>query len=777
MCVLFFASGFAALVYQVVWQRMLALFSGTDVYSVTIIVAAYMGGLGCGSLAGGYLADRLDPRLPILCYGVAELLVASFALASKWLYYDLLYNGLGPRSFPLGVLTPLLFTSLLLPTFCMGLTLPLLSRALTRSIKDAPGRIAMLYGLNTLGAALGALATTWSLVARFGLEGSLALGAALNFACGASVLVLFRPLARHGGSGTPSGSTEVRSPPVSPTEQGISTWPLVYALSGFIALSCEIVWFRVLGVMLKSTAFTFGTLLGIYLAGLGAGSILGVPLARRLRRQASAFFALQAGITIFACGSLALFVIGLERGFLPSIAGYFARYEPLGVGTALRGLYQMLSGPARASDPTRELVKLFLSLYVVLPASLIGPPTFLMGLSFPLLQKVVQNDALVLGRRVGTLQAANIGGATLGALLVGFVSLRVLGTSGTLKLLGALGSCFLFLGYRSEKANRPFRRLEYAAALVLLGCATLAVPGTSRLWARLHGTEVYRARAEEDETGINVIVGGSGARTTVFTGGIGQSWLPYGSSHSWLGFLPVMLHPHPMQIAIIGLGSGDTVFSSGGRAETSSILCVELVRAQLSSLRSLAAERDFGGLRSVLEDPRVRFAFADGRAFIRQRKETYDVIESDALRPHSAFAGNLYSLEYFSMIRDSLKRGGYAVTWAPTGRTIRTFVKVFPHVLVFDVENVAIAVGSDEPIQWDRLAVRERLLAPSAQEYYAREDIDLQALAERIDHLPPPRIFGPEYDREGIVDFNSDLFPRDEFLASGADAKDRAEAR
>jgi spermidine synthase len=492
-------------------------------------------------------------------------------------------------------------------------------------------------------------------------------------------------------------------------------------------------------------------------------------MARRAKHPAATFFALQAGITMFACGSLALLMGGLEHGWFAPLARYLARYDPIAVGTALRGVYQLLSDPGRASAQTRDLARLFLSLYFVLPSVLVGPPTLLMGLSFPLLQRIVQDDALVLGRRVGTLLAANIAGATLGAVLVGCVSLSVLGTPWTLKLLGALGSGFLFLGYRScPGKNRDLRRVLYGTALALLASSTLAVPGPSTLWAHLHGREDDQVRAREDETGITAIADRSEDRTTVFTGGSGQSWLPYGGAHSWLGLLPLMLHPDPKRIAIIGLGSGDTVFSSGGRPETESIVCIEIVRSQLSLLRATAAERSFGGLRSLLEDPRIRFEQGDGRVFIRRGSEAYDIIEADALRPNAAFAGNLYSLEYFSMVRERLRPGGYAVSWAPTGRTIRTFAKAFPHAVVFSVENVFIAIGSVEPIRWDPKAVHARLFAPFARDYYARDGFDLESMARRVDELSPPRVFGPEYDRKGIVDFNSDLYPRDEFLAGRA---------
>ncbi len=135
---LFLISGFSALLYQVVWQRMLGCFAGVDVYSVTITVSAFMAGLGCGSLAGGYFADRSTPGARLLIFCAAEAVIAAFALLSKWLYYDVLYlRGSWLGTSPV-VLPAVLFVSLLCPTFCMGITLPILSKSFVATIESAP---------------------------------------------------------------------------------------------------------------------------------------------------------------------------------------------------------------------------------------------------------------------------------------------------------------------------------------------------------------------------------------------------------------------------------------------------------------------------------------------------------------------------------------------------------------------------------------------------------------------------------------------------------------
>ena len=186
---LFFVSGFAALLYQVIWQRLLVIFLGADIYSITIIVGAFMAGLGIGNLAGGHIADRLTVRANLWLFVGAELAVGAFGLLSKAIYYDLLYTKLSFLSAsPAAAIV--LFVSLLWPTFFMGVSLPVLARALTRSVSAAGMVVGSLYGWNTMGAAIGALATTWWLLPRLGLADALLVGALLNVVCAAGAALL-----------------------------------------------------------------------------------------------------------------------------------------------------------------------------------------------------------------------------------------------------------------------------------------------------------------------------------------------------------------------------------------------------------------------------------------------------------------------------------------------------------------------------------------------------------------------------------------------------------
>ena len=184
----FVLSGAAALLYQIVWQRLLVLFSGSDVYSSTLVIASFMAGLGIGHLIGGHVADRRSPRTCLKLFAIAEAAIAVFGIFSGFLYYEVLYQRLGPLGLPSSVIAPILFASLLWPTFFMGVSLPLLARATTEDLDRAAARIGQLYGFNTLGAAAGALSATWLVLPHFGLEGALRIGAGANLVCALTVL-------------------------------------------------------------------------------------------------------------------------------------------------------------------------------------------------------------------------------------------------------------------------------------------------------------------------------------------------------------------------------------------------------------------------------------------------------------------------------------------------------------------------------------------------------------------------------------------------------------
>lgn len=767
---LFFISGFAALLYQVIWQRVLAIFSGADVYSVTIVVAAFMAGLGCGSLAGGYVADRVAVWKLFALFALCEMAIAVFAFGSLWLYYDVVRLQFGDLARAPAMLAAVLFASLLWPTFFMGMSLPLLAKTLTRTVDRAAGMIGLLYAFNTLGAAVGAFLTTWFFMRTLSFEATVRIGAVLNL-CAAAGAVLIGPWVlspRTAVSNDPGPALGTRGVAPGSSRFPVAAWIAIYGLAGFVALSLEIVWFRVLGVMLKSTAFTFGNLLAIFLAGLALGTFGGIRWAQRSRNPALAVLALQAGIPIYA--GISLLVLSASLGSLPLVEPlwrYLGSYEPVDVGSGLSALRQLVSAPRGLAPGAASQAAQFLALYVAVPLAVIGPPTLMMGLSFPLLHKVVQTDFALVGRRVGWLQAANILGSMLGAIVTGWVLLQFLGTSFTVKTLLLPGALFLSLAvYAGRDTARAASRVGAGAAGLGVLLVAWLIPGSSLLWAKLHGTTPGQVIVAEDGSGLSVLKSdeaGFRGEVVVYANGLGQSSIPFPDHHITLGLLPAMLHPAPREIAVIGLGSGATLFAAGGRAETERITCIEIVAPQFVTLQRLSRIKPDGGLKSLLGDPRIDCTFADGRAVLRLGDRKYDIIEADALRPTSAYAGNLYSTQYFELLKEHLKPGGFAVSWAPTQRVVETFVKVFPYALLYQAD-VDVLIGSSQPVKWNSAEISARLRSDFSRAYYARAGVQVEPYLETFTQHQPV-LFTPSYDRSKLKDVNTDLHPKDEYVA------------
>jgi predicted membrane-bound spermidine synthase len=728
---LYLVSGAAALVYQVAWQRILALYTGVGLYSVAVIVAAFLAGLGVGSHLGGGWSARLGRRAALQRFALAEMSVGAFGVVSPWVYYDWLYPVAARLPVPSLSATLVHFAAVGPPTLLMGISLPLLTRAVVPDVREAGRAVGLLYALNTAGAGLGALATPWLLVPRFGIRGALVgagIGSVLVGLGGWTLLRRVRdevpaPLAPAGEE--PTGPTPAAAEP--PASQPFARWLWLYALSGFVALSLEIVWFRILDVAVKSTAFTFGTLLAVYLLGSAAGCVVAILLLERILRPLRAFLLAQCAMLVATSAGQLLLVHALpsEASFMT----YWRAYQFFALG--------------QASDGAQVA-----RLYLLLPVLLFGLPTAFMGFSFPVLQRAVHDDVRDSGRKVGLLQAANIAGCVAGSLLVGLLAVRALGTAGTVRALVLVGVVFAGLGWRRYGP-------VFAAPLLLVVALGVALPGGEALWRRLHGLppDGPRALFEEDATGVVALTEEppeSHWRYRLSINGKGNSWLPFGGSHTVLGAVPAVVHPSPRRVAIVGLGSGDTAWAAACRPETESVTVIELSSPQPRILRRLLDLERFPNLQRLLDDPRVEIRIADGRQVLQSEPHTYDLIEADAILPAAAYSGNLYSLEFFELCARRLRPGGVVCTWAPTARVRATFTRVFPHVLA--VGDGSVLVGSRSPLPPDPTAWLHRLDAATDYLGHGRAGVVRLRLLS-IARAGAPSALPP----------NQDLFPRDEF--------------
>jgi spermidine synthase len=306
------------------------------------------------------------------------------------------------------------------------------------------------------------------------------------------------------------------------------------------------------------------------------------------------------------------------------------------------------------------------------------------------------------------------------------------------------------------------RGIAAAGAVLSIAALGLAVvsPGQRTLWSAVHGTEPADMFLAEDGSGVAVLKtrqAGYDGKVVVFVNGLSQSTIPYGEIHTVLGALPMVIHPDPRDIAVIGLGSGDTAYSAAGRPSIERVVCVEIIRSQLTTLKELNRQRPDGGVTALLTDPRIEHEFGDGRAYLLKSDRLYDIIEADALRPKSAYAGNLYSEEYFKLLQSRLKPRGLAVSWVPTPRVRTAFLNVFPHVISMGTTFI----GSNQPIAFDRQAIAARLADPRVRRHYQVAGVDIDSLLQR--YLDAAMVYAPGEGRDSQAETNTDLFPRDEY--------------
>ncbi len=725
---LYFISGFTALLYQVAWQRMLGLFSGSDVRSVTIIVASYLLGLGLGNLLGGSFSDRLTNRKCVIVYGCCNLGIASFALTSRFIFYDLLFLRLQYLAQSLVVTLAIVLISLLIPTVLMGISLPMLSRAINRSANGAASLIGWLYGFNTLGAGLGTLISGWYIVGTLGYDRTVYLGAMFSLAVGVSALVLASRFPNHS---LHQDKSAINFQPNQAQTQSIKYWYILIFLAGFTAISWEIIWFRVLDIALQSNAYTYAHLLAFVLISSAVGSMIGAKAIAYIHRPQKVFLIIQGIIALYS--AIAIWGIGLYWQANPGLRSD--------------------EGFVSLNNINAEVV----FKYLIIPGVITILPSWLMGFYFPLVQKAVQQDNGQIGKRVGLIYLANILGNTLGSLLTGLLLINLLGTAGSIRLLVTIGLVFLL-------ALRPnlSKNFLITALIMITVVAIIIFPNNNRLWAALHAVDPQAYfQVTEDSTSVAAIAETNGQGKLLASGQV-QANFPYMHIHGLLGSVPALLHPHPEKVMIIGLGSGGTPHTIGVNPATKKIKIIELLGAELPVLQQYAARPAGKALQHLFSDPRYEIIVGDGRRELTVSDEKFDIIEADAIQPWRSRAGMLYSQEFFQQVQSCLKPGGFVVQWDVGAGAQQTMQSVFPYVTKVGMAgNLWILIGSDDPVLFDRTLLLQRLRQSQVIDFLEQAGIDPIRVRQDVSNAYVQRFERKSGNKP--EPFNTDLFPRGEY--------------
>lgn len=736
----FFLSGLSALVYQTAWQRILGLFGGSDAIAATLVVGAFLFGLGIGSLWAASFADRLSSRRAVQAFALCEVGIATFALASRLVFYNVLFEKFVALAGSAVVVFAVVFLALLPPTVLMGMSLPLLSKAIVARIEMASSQIGWLYGVNTLGAAVGALLAGFYVIGTLGYEVAVYLGAVLNLLVAGGALMLASGLREQ----TRRAPEAIARPGLSGIPSRVWFWSLLVFVSGVLIISLEIVWFRILGLLMQTNAYAFPLVLAVFLIGDALGIMCGAVAVRGVADPRRFFQWLQGAVALYALVSIGL--IFLAHGWL-DLARWFVDAPPYG------------SLASRGRTGIRFLSDFGVTGFLVLP------PAFLLGMTFPITQKAVQDDPALIGQRVGIIQLFNILGNTVGAVVTGLILLHWLGTAGTLRLSGTVGLLFMIAlccerpraGTLSALPGWAARRPAHVAAAALLGLIVAVFPTNAAFWMRLHHTAPGAgALVAEDRTGVAVLRPAP-QRHVFYIGGHTQSQVPFSPVHGALGVIGALVHPDPRSILVIGHGTGGTPYASGVNPMTEHIRVVEIVEPVFSVMRRFARASEGSTVARLFSDLRIERSVADARHLLFTDARRYDVIQADAIYPWSSHGGLLYSVEFFRQVRERLREGGIFVQWAPTQRTAATFLTVFPYVVRV---NDAL-LGSDRPIPFSLEVVAERLRG-TARPYLLAGGWAPEALLAWLS-AKPIKVWRPSDPREDR-DVNTDLFPKDEYF-------------
>ncbi len=657
---------------------MLTLNYGVGAFSIALIVSVFMLGLGLGALGGGRLAERA--RDPYALYAFVEGALGIAGLASLPLIPALgrLTSGAAPVA-----LFACVFLLLCVPTFLMGISLPLLTTIFARASGEFIQSVSHLCFINTLGAALGAAFTGYVLVPLIGLDGSIYLAAAIDIVLAVAVLA-----ARGSGRQT----LELAGPLC---EEGPGLGRLAYLLvfvTGFLAIGYEIVWYRVIGVLVKDSPYAFSSILAIYLLGIAIGSraihsyLNGRPgVSRR-----ELFFAIQ-------------FLVGLS--VLTIFAGYYSltRYTSfqwltrLSFRTELHPSPALLAGHPGAFSPGNTFLLFDVFLW---PLAFLFVPTLLMGASFPLISSLALSRRGSVGQAVGTTYFFGVVGNVLGGLVTGFVLLPAAGTETVVLTFGSLGLLFgLAADMRKLVSQRLSLRITGVAFLLL---AALAVfPRRGELYAVMHESPWPDSSARFEEGSDAVVMtyrGGEQFRN--FINGQGHGYRPgplfYAEAIEGLAYGPA-----PGKILVIGFGTGSITEAALIPAEVREVTVVELCGSAIRNLRK------FPLFIGILDNNKVRVVIDDGRRFLQQSAEKFDAILMDPLRTTSAYSNNLHSRQFFALAAEHLAPGGILMVGGlGESRVIpRTLLDVFPHVRTYP----SFSVASGAPLQRNRARLQKML--------------------------------------------------------------------
>jgi spermidine synthase len=644
LCVLFFFSGFPALIYQLTWQRSLFRIFGVNTESVTIVVTAFMLGLGLGSLAGGWISKRRNVKA-LLLLGLIELLTAAFGLISLTIFEQV---GQLVSDLPLVAVAAINLLLVLVPTLLMGATLPILVSYLVKMSGQIGSAVGTLYFVNTLGAGTACLASAAIIFPFFGMHAAVWIAAGINVIVGIGAI-----LVHVMNSDLTEASHSAAAKSVTRPILGMPFVTLVALLGGFISLSYEIFLFRTISFATGSSSLAFALTLGAFLVGIAGGSRNAAEACDRL----APVDAMRKAATDLMWGNL------FGAAFLPLIA-QFARAGSGVLGVAIVMIYLI----------ARQW-----------------------GALLPYLSQFGISADSRAGMRTAVLYFANIVGCATGAVLTGFVLTNWLGLQSMAVFLLAGGTlcAALLIGALRVPFKERLRRGGIAVAILIAGAIANPVIAHRVL-------ENLQSKGASDHDFAHVVENRSGIITvdtdgTVFGNGMYDGRFNTDLKTDRNGIIrPYALslfHAAPRDVLMIGLSSGSWAQVIASNPAVASLTVVEINRGYLELIKTQP------DVQSILRNPKVRIIEDDGRRWLGHHPEMhFDAVVSNTTWHFRANITNLLSLEFLELVKQHLNPGGvFFYNTTDSRRAQRTACTAFPHGARFTNHMVV----SETPIDWN----------------------------------------------------------------------------
>jgi spermidine synthase len=697
----YFISGATALILEVVWTKKLSYLIGVSYQAGATVVTAYMFGLGLGSLLA---TSRFLKRFnPVAVYGILQLAIGSFGFFSITLFsstkpiFESLYNALFVHPSVFSIFRCLaLFVLMAIPTTLMGMTLPLLATHFFREKESIESTGAKLYGLNTLGAVLGTFMASYILIPEFGLTKSSWLAGTLDIFLGLGVFLL-KPERNHSVA-----IKKVRGPSTTRDLKSImGPALLIIAISGCASMIFEVAWFRFLSDVFGSTTTAFACMLGIFLAGVALGSLVGSRLVKSFRL---AYFPI-AIFTTLLCGLSIL------------TAMYFGMF-PIWYGQLFRSLSEY--------SPS---IGLFIS-QVIIGFLVVFPSTFLMGILFPFFVRAYRSTVTFdsNARVIGIPYFFNTAGNVMGTVLGGFVIVPIFGFTGAIHLAAFVCAISAALALfnepsisRAVKVKSILGGIGVLLALVFLTPAPNHLLLNQSVFMSMRNPEKFESIVKMDyityqtllfqKEGLNMSVAVIGNEAN--DGSLGfrvagkneASTSLMGRRHLMLlGHLPVLFAKNPETVAVLGFGAGITAGAVLKHPEVKRMDIVEFEPAVLEASKYFTFTNG-----NPIADKRTHIILDDGRIMFSYGHSKYDVISVDPISPWVAGSSNLYSEDFYRVVSSRLNSGGIFCQWIQMGDfseftykvILKSLVNSFRHVSIFLSTVDTVVLASNDPIQLD----------------------------------------------------------------------------